>query len=352
MDTEERRRFAQVSHEYLIEQIQHSGEEQISNGVSGKYKLSFNHPVKALYWITKLGNYQGGRFMTYTPKDWDSAKEQAAKLLLLSQFDLDEWGYFIDVPVGSIDDTYQGDDGTHYVATNPANPAEEPKYSFNDSFTYGRYQNGSEFIGILSPDTPLLKRDKSDLRNKIEGIIRIYTDIENDNMTYPEVEKITRNDITIFDLSIPIDKFDQDNRNGYIRKFDVTVWQHHNYGLFIDGSVNPVSNVQLQLNGQTRQSKRAGSWHDTVEAWMHHTRTPKDGLNTFSFAINPEEHQPSGSCNFSRIDTAQLILWFSEFSNNKNNDVFNDNDNKVLIFAVNYNVLRIMSGMGGTAYSN
>lgn len=353
LDTEERRRFAQVSHEYLIEQLQHTGDEQISNGASGKYKLSFNHPVKALYWITKLGNYLGGKFMTYAANDWESARDQAAKLLLLSQFDLDEWGYFIDVPVGCIDESYQGDDGTQYIAVNPANPAEEPNYSFNDSYTFGRYRDGVEFIGVLSPDTPLLKREKTDdLRNKVEGIIRIYSDAENDNMTYPDVEKITRNDLTIFDLSIPIDKFDSDNRNGYIKRFDVTVWQHTNYGLYIDGTTNPVSNVELQLNGQTRQSKRSGTWHDTVEAWMHHTRTPKDGLNMFSFALNPEEHQPSGTCNFSRIDTAQLILWFSEFSNNKLNGIFDDNDNKVLIFGINYNVLRIMSGMGGTAYSN
>jgi len=47
LDTEERRRFAQVSHEYLIEQLQHGGEESLSSNV-GKFRLNFNHPVKAL----------------------------------------------------------------------------------------------------------------------------------------------------------------------------------------------------------------------------------------------------------------------------------------------------------------
>jgi len=208
-------------------------------------------------------------------------------------------------------------------------------------------------IGRLAPNVPLLKRHKDvDLRDKVEGVIRIYTDFDNDNLNYPEVERITRNDVTITDLSIPLDKYNDDNRVEYIKRFDVYVWQHCNYGLLIDGSMNPVSEVQLQLNGQDRQSKRSGFWFDTVEPYMHFSNTPKDGLNVYSFALNPEEHQPSSTCNFSRIDTAQLNLWFAEFANNKYADVFADTDNKVLIFAVNYNVLRVMSGMAGLAYSN
>jgi len=347
LDTEERRRFAQVSHEYLIEQLQFTGEESIGNSNSAKYKLNFNHPVKALYWVTKLGNYQGGKFMIYDHCDWEIARRNAAKLLLLSQYDLDEFGYFNEVACDMNTDTYTGDGGVEYLGINPADPAEEPKYIFNDSATAERF-DGSCLIGRLAPNVPLLKRHKDvDLRDKVEGVIRIYTDFDNDNLNYPEVERITRNDVTITDLSIPLDKYNDDNRVEYIKRFDVYVWQHCNYGLLIDGSMNPVSEVQLQLNGQDRQSKRSGFWFDTVEPYMHFSNTPKDGLNVYSFALNPEEHQPSSTCNFSRIDTAQLNLWFAEFANNKYADVFADTDNKVLIFAVNYNVLRVMSGMAG-----
>lgn len=351
LDTDERRRFAQVTHEYLIEQLQYTGEESIGNSNSAKYKLSLSHPVKALYWITKLGNYQGGKFMIYDPCDWELARKNAAKLLLLAQLDLDDFGYISDVAVDHNDDSYISSSGIEYVAINPADPSEEPKYIFNDSVTAERF-DGSLLIGRLS-NVPLLKRNKDvDLRDKVEGIIRLYTDFENDNSIYPEVEKITRNDLTITDLSIPVDKYDYDNRSNYIKGFDVTVWQHHNYGLLIDGSINPVTDVELQLNGQSRQSKRSGFWHDTVEPYLHHKRTPKDGLNVYSFALNPEEHQPSCTCNFSRIDSAQLNLWFADFANNKYSDVFSSTDNKIQIYAVNYNILRIMSGMAGTAYSN
>jgi len=352
LDTEERRRFAQVSHEYLIEQLQFTGEESINNSNSGKYRLNFNHPVKALYWVTKLGNYQGGRFMVYEARDWELARENAARLLILSQYDLDEFGYFNEVAVDCGEDRYLADGGIEYIGINPANPAFEPRYVFNDAATAEQF-DGTRLVGILSPTFPLLKLGRSvDFRDKVDGIIRIFTDFDNDSLNYPEVERITRNDITIFDLSIPITKFEFDNRSPYIRMYDLIVWQHDNHGLLIDGRINPCTSVELQLNGQYRQTRRAGFWYDTVVPWMCFNRTPRDGLNVFSFALNPQEHQPSGTCNFSRIDTATLNLWFNEFARHCYWNVFDDNDNKVYIYAINYNVLRIMSGMGGLAYSN
>lgn len=352
LDNTERRKFAQANHEYLIEQVQGNLEESIGNSNSAKYKLSLNHPVKAIYWITKLGNYKGKKFMVYDDCNWELARENAARLLLLAQYDLDQFGYFNQAATESKDDLYNGEGGVEYVAINPADPNEEPKYVFNDSLTAEKF-NGSYLIGRLASNFPLVKINNTvDLRDKIDGVIKIYTDFDHDSLTYPEVEKITRNDLTIVDLSIPVSKFVVDNRVDYIKDFDLVIWQHNNYGLLIDGTINPVSDVQLQLNGQDRQSKRPGTWHDTVENYMHFPNTPKDGLNTFSFALNPIEHQPSCTCNFSRIDTAQLNLWFSEFSNSKYNNAFVDSDSKILIFAVNYNVLRLMSGMGGLAYSN
>ena len=358
LDTEERRRFAQVSHEYLIEQLQFTGEESIGLSNSGKFKLNFNHPCKALYWVTRLGNYHGNFFMAYQPYDWDLAREEAARLLLLSQYDLDEFGYFNEVPVDCVDEVYVGDCGIEYVAVNPASPAEEPQYVFNDEATAQKFLNGSALIGRTAPNVPLLKRPKMvDLKCKVEGVIRIFTDFDNDNLTYPEIDRIIVNDITIFDLSIPVCKFTFDNRNRYIKDFDVVVWQWDNYGVLIDGSINPVSSVLLQLNGQDRQSRRTGFWYDTVVPYMNFPNTPRDGINVFSFALNPVEHQPSGTCNFSRIDTACLQLWFFELDGGLCGcggyaEIFLDTNNHVRIYAVNYNVLRIMSGMGGLAYSN
>lgn len=109
---------------------------------------------------------------------------------------------------------------------------------------------------------------------------------------------------------------------------------------------NPVVTAKLQLNGQDRFSEREGSYFDVVQPFQHHTRAPDTGINVYSFALRPEEHQPSGTCNFSRIDNAVLQLVLSSGT------VSGVNTAKVRVYAVNYNVLRVMSGMAGVAYSN
>ena len=109
---------------------------------------------------------------------------------------------------------------------------------------------------------------------------------------------------------------------------------------------NPVVTAKLQLNGQDRFSEREGSYFSWVQPYQAHTRCPDEGINVYSFALRPEEHQPSGTCNFSRIDNATLQLVLS------NATVEGTKTAKVRVYATNYNVLRIMSGMGGLAYSN
>ena len=104
--------------------------------------------------------------------------------------------------------------------------------------------------------------------------------------------------------------------------------------------------AKLQLNGQDRFSEREGSYFDVVQPYQHHTRNPDCGINLYSFSLRPEEHQPSGSCNFSRIDNAVLQLVLSSGT------VASVATAKVRVYAVNYNVLRVMSGMAGVAYSN
>ena len=107
---------------------------------------------------------------------------------------------------------------------------------------------------------------------------------------------------------------------------------------------------KLKLNGHDRFAARDFRYFTRTQVWQHHSGAGgldvsadgigkfNDSIAVYSFALKPEEHQPSGTCNFSRIDNAQLVGTTSQAARN--------------IFAVNYNVLRIMSGMGGLAYSN
>jgi len=113
-----------------------------------------------------------------------------------------------------------------------------------------------------------------------------------------------------------------------------------NYGA-VDANTNSTSKALLQLNGHDRFSEETGKYFNYVQTHTHHSRAPAAGINVYSFALNPEEHQPSGTCNFSRIDNATLTVTTAANSGTQ-----------LYVYGVNYNVLRIMSGMGGVAYSN
>ena len=109
---------------------------------------------------------------------------------------------------------------------------------------------------------------------------------------------------------------------------------------------NPFINAILQLNGNDRFAVREGDYFNYVQPFQHHTNVPvHNSINVYSFALKPEEHQPSGTLNMSRIDTATLMVTAKSAPTNQSYQGIN-------IYAVNYNVLRILSGMGGLAYSN
>jgi hypothetical protein len=203
LDTEERRRFAQVAHEYLIEQLQFTGGESVT-AAQNNIKMSFNHPVKELVWVTQL------------------------------------------------------------------------------------------------------------------------------------------------DANVDCDYGSSGGRNLPFNYMD-------------DANANPTAVAKIQLNGHDRFDARFGSYFNFVQPYQHHTRSPVVGINVYSFALKPEEHQPSGTCNFSRIDNAVLNLTLSPNTlkaaaqNVVNGAVVATGaalSAQVRIYAVNYNVLRVMSGMGGLAYSN
>ena len=205
LDTEERRRFAQTSHEYLIEQVQHTGEESLTNSGNHSYRLNFNHPCKALYW-------------QFVP---DSVKSTEADMC-----------------------------DPFWAATTALSTVEVDKATTGVTSGAG----GSTDLNTL----------------------------------------------------------------------------------------NPIKAVKLQLNGHERFTERPGSYFSLVQPFQHHTRIPVAGTTgMYSFCISPEEHQPSGALNMSRVDTANLQLTMA-----------NPEAGQLFVYAVNYNVLRILSGMGGLAFSN
>jgi hypothetical protein len=109
--------------------------------------------------------------------------------------------------------------------------------------------------------------------------------------------------------------------------------------------------AKLVLNGNDRFEERPMSYFTCVQPYQHFPTEPAgQRIGVYSFANNPIDHQPSGTCNFSRIDSAIWHLTFG--TNNQSTSRLDGTNENLWMFAVNYNVLRIMSGMGGLAYSN
>ena len=221
LDTDERRRFAQVSHEYLIEQVQKNS----TSSEAASIKLNFNHPIKELIWVIQ---------------DDHATQEE------------------VTLTVGGVKDT-----DASINTQNSNGGGNSDGVNHNDYFNY-------RVLGVKSA-------------------------------TIPTIETI----------------------NGQ------SSYEHFSTG-------------KLQLNGNDRFAERNASYFRTCQPVQAGHKVPSKHIYCYSFALKPEEHQPSGTCNFSRIDTASLILKKRYLENNET----------CTVWAINYNVLRIMSGMGGLAYSN
>ena len=221
LDTEERRRFAQKGHEYLIEQTQHTGVDTVGASGTKQIRLSYNHPVKELIWCL-------------TGDEVDSL-----------------WNF-----------------GQNCGVANKLALTSGP-------------------VGAASTD---------------------------DNLPISAAS------------GAPI----------------VSTGGHADRTAFTEEAQGAMTEFKLVLNGQDRFKAQGGKYFNQVQPFQHHSGSPFPGVYAYSFALKPEEHQPTGTCNFSRIDNAQVAITTANATHCPN----------LHMFATNYNVLRIQSGMGGLAFSN
>ena len=302
LDQEERKRFAQATHEYLIEQVQFPSTESI-NSVSTRTRLSFNHPCKFLAWVVRLGRYTSGNRFLAAPADAAAVQLQATKRFILAYCTLTSGAITLD------GDFVEGKTGL--------------------STAYAAYFTAAKAIVV---DVNVFDVDNVTITGELLPI-----DVASLTADAFEAAAVAaRNNVTDSDGN-------DDN--------DVVVYQYNNYGLHLDGSENPVQTGLLQLNGHDRFDARDGDYFNYVQPYQCFSNTPADGVNVYSFALTPEEHQPSGTCNFSRIDNATLALTLGRAGENASafKSAYLSTDSDLNIYAFNYNVLRVMSGMAGLA---
>lgn len=316
LDTDERRRFAQVSHEYLIEQVQFNGKKELDHNLEhADVKLNLNHPCKELVCVVQsnlmIGKQSGGNGINHFP--FDFSRPNTADNTIL---DLERW-------------THPTTAGLSYWV--------------------------------------------------------------NPNTLFPQLSEVYDDDIMFLDNWGVISGAGVGSISG-VPTDSLTISKYQ------DPIEDLVSNLTLELNGSDRFSTREGTYFRLVQPFQHHTggfdhrrgqwysentftdsggtsvpgpdSNEKGYIYAYSFGINPEQHQPSGTCNFSRIDNAVLKIELNksnkevqsiirDFSSTDNTIVASARGkisdtpkNSIRVYGTNYNVLRITSGMGGLAYSN
>jgi hypothetical protein len=109
--------------------------------------------------------------------------------------------------------------------------------------------------------------------------------------------------------------------------------------------INIINNVQLLLNGNDRITSRSSQYYSWIQNYQGYSNAASEGINIYSFSINNEQYQPSGSCNFSRIDDINLVLTVDK-SVSYNKPAY------AKIYALSYNILRIINGVGGLAFDS
>jgi hypothetical protein len=278
LDTDERRRMAQNPHEYLIEQLQFTGDESVGSS-SNKIKLNFNHPVKELIWVVQ------------PDKNVDYCSSLESNTVL-----------------------------NRLLGAQPFNYTDAVDALPNAIMAFGSHDGVALTTGSYISASGLFTDAGATDINASAGGSAFWSG-------------------STGDAAYNLPNFGAGGLSG-VSDAGTFVLTETSLDMHCWGE-NPVVTAKLQLNGQDRFSEREGTYFDLVQPWQHHTRAPDTGINLYSFALRPEEHQPSGSCNFSRIDNATLQLVLS------NATVEGTNTAKVRVYAVNYNVLRVMSGMGG-----
>jgi len=293
LDTDERRRMAQNPHEYLIEQLQFTGDESIGSSAN-KIKLNFNHPCKELIFVVQKD----------TMVDYCNSLIKGQMLWKLL-----------------------GAQPFNYTDALDALPNAFSAFSSHTQLL------GSAGVGGVASTNAV-----------INGTSNLFQNAGAGDTTGVSWWPVTETPAGNMDTP-PTGGGGMDKGGSLVSDAGSFVLAETALDMHCWGE-NPVVTAKLQLNGQDRFSEREGSYFDLVQPYQHHTRNPDTGINVYSFAVRPEEHQPSGSCNFSRIDNATLQLIVTSAT------VSDTNTAKVRVYATNYNVLRIMSGMGGLAYSN
>jgi hypothetical protein len=287
LDTDERKKFAQLTHEYLIDQTQIANFTDIKTEKLN-VELPFFNPIKQLFWIIRdVNNIQRLKYFEYSASYYVDIYE------VLNAYDN-----------SSIDTTLTTSRNLVKIKT--------VDYTLSNFISVGDTINIINSV-YYSGTYQVIKIDT-------EFLYVAFTSFVKEEYKY-NYDVFVVNGITTYSKS----KNYMGNSQAYICKVNNT---------------NPVNLSTLELNGVQRFYKVDSTYTNFVQAYQHNTKAPNFGLNLYSFALQPEEYQPSGFCNFNRLDLKTMTFEFNKNFINQNMDKKLD----VLIYAHSYNILRLEFG--------
>jgi len=383
LDTDERRKFAQVSHEYLIEQMQ-TASDIVESGTDARPQMNnvdlfFKHPVKELVWVCK-GFENGREWCNYTNTQMN-LKPPLSSVSINAESD----GVFAVPQAGlaglnnkrvsvdyDIDVVYQvglGGGGQLPKGTELTVVSDDSLTTLTNASLYFNVNEVINFhIGdlvVLSDQDPLTADEDA----KFVQLLVSATDSNHKPTTFVTMTPTTGL-YTLYSFASTIDHtggtgtvtvngitdLTAGSTSQIITRSDLIDFASYNCTRPYNSTglaSNPVKFAKLQINNYDRIATRQGSYFNWYQCKRHHTNIPESpGINVYSFALKPEEQQPSGTCNFSRLERSRLILWIGSLYNggSRGTAMPVGQSMRIYVYAKSYNVLRIMSGMAGLAY--
>ena len=333
LDKLERRKFTSIEQEYLIEQTQFMGEEQF-NEMSMNFNLGFNRPVKELFWAVRNGFYVSDQSFIYynLNESLEENIENACSRLVFGLCYLNIDGTPNWTP--KVEDnsmTVWNDSGVKYIEQEFFLNSSDVKLIkvsvvFDSNITNENKTNGFAMFNNVAF-----------LSNKID---RIKLLVKSNSIEILSMEHT----LNINDISYPINTWLYDRRNEYSKENDYVINDPLNFSLLINNESNPVYESSLTLNGTYRIDQFPGIYFNYYHPEKYHSNTPSDGINVYSFAISPEEHQPSGTCDLSYISKSIFNVKVSD------SNILNSDKSSIFIFGINYNIIKIMEGYANISY--